>query len=247
MFGIERPLRSRVGGLGERRRGARARLPRHVPRGRVLASGRQHPADPRRRPARRRGRRRAAARHRHSATRCRSTSPGPSPCTRTRSTTSPTSGRAPPPASARCSGCGRHRLPGHRPGAAHDDGHAAVAQGRDLHLEGLRARVRRQGRDRGGRPGDARPDQPGPDLGGRGRRHRPAARRTGWRSTRCRCRRRASRGGRSCRASRRSTPRSTRRRRGSTSPAASAREHPELLDPAPCAPSCCTPRTTPTS
>ena len=34
-----------VGGLGQRRRGARARLPRHLPRGRVLAPGRQHPAD----------------------------------------------------------------------------------------------------------------------------------------------------------------------------------------------------------
>ena len=43
----------RVGGVGERGRRARARLPRHVPRGRVLAPGRQHPADPRGRPARR--------------------------------------------------------------------------------------------------------------------------------------------------------------------------------------------------
>ena len=43
----------RVGGLGQRRRGARARLPRHLPGRRVLAPGRQHPADPRRRPARR--------------------------------------------------------------------------------------------------------------------------------------------------------------------------------------------------
>ena len=42
-----------VGGLGERRRRARARLPRHLPRGRVLAPRRQHPADPRGRPARR--------------------------------------------------------------------------------------------------------------------------------------------------------------------------------------------------
>ena len=40
--------------MGQRGRRARARLPRHVPRRRVLASGRQHPADRRGRPARRR-------------------------------------------------------------------------------------------------------------------------------------------------------------------------------------------------
>ena len=51
-----------VGRVGERRRGARARLPRHVPRGRLLAPGRQHPADPRGRPARRRRRARALVR-----------------------------------------------------------------------------------------------------------------------------------------------------------------------------------------
>ena len=60
-----RARQPRVGGLGQRRRRARARLPRHLPRGRVLAPGRQHPADPRGRAARRRGRRRARARHRH--------------------------------------------------------------------------------------------------------------------------------------------------------------------------------------
>ena len=55
---------------------------------------------------------------------------------------------------------GRDDLPGHRPGAAHDDRDAAVAQGRDLDLEGLRPRVRRQDGDRGRRPRHARPDQP---------------------------------------------------------------------------------------
>ena len=67
-------------------------------------------------------------------------------------------------------GRGRHRhaarprrgddLPGHRPGAAHHHGHAAVAQGRDLDVEGARPRVRRQDGGRGGRPRDARRDQP---------------------------------------------------------------------------------------
>ena len=89
--------------MGQRRRGARTRLPRHVPRGRVLAPGRQHPADPRGRPARRLRRRGRSCAASPPATRSRSTWCARSACTSTRSTTSPTSARRPPPASAPCS------------------------------------------------------------------------------------------------------------------------------------------------
>ena len=78
-------------------------------------------------------------------------------------------------------------LPGHRPGAAHHHRDATVTQGRDLVVEGVRTRAGRQGRRRGGRPGDARRIQPDPDLRGRGRRHRLASRRTGRVVQRCRC------------------------------------------------------------
>ena len=47
-------------------------------------------------------------------------------------------------------------LPGDRPGAAHDHRHPPVPQGRDLDLEGVRPRLRRQAGDRGRRPRDAR-------------------------------------------------------------------------------------------
>ena len=76
-------------------------------------------------------------------------------------------------------GLDRDDLPGHRPGAARDHGHAPVAQGRDLQLEGLRAGLRGQDGGRSRRPGHARPDQPDADLRGRGRRDRLAARRSG--------------------------------------------------------------------
>ena len=101
---LERRIEPGVGGVGERRRRARARLPRHVPRRRLLAPRRQHPADPRGRPARRLRRRARSCAASPPATRSRSTSCRRSACTSTRSTTSPTSARRPPPASAPCSG-----------------------------------------------------------------------------------------------------------------------------------------------
>ena len=75
---------------------------------------------------------------------------------------------------------------------------------------------------------------PTPDLGGRGRRHRPAARRPG-----CGLRGAAAGAGRALAGdprelTRRSTPRSTRRRRGSTSPAACAPSTRSSSRPAPC-------------
>ena len=74
VFGIDGRVRPRVGGLGERGRRARARLPRHLPRGRVLAPGRQHPADPRGRPAHRARTARPSCAASPPATRSRSTS-----------------------------------------------------------------------------------------------------------------------------------------------------------------------------
>ena len=126
------------------------------------------------------GRRRGRAGPRASppATRSRSTWSGRSACTRTRSTTSPTWARRSPPAWHAARPVARGDLPRGRPGAAHDDGHAAVAQGRDLVVEGLRPGVRGQGRHRGRGPGDARRDVADPDLRGRGRRHRLDARRS---------------------------------------------------------------------
>ena len=103
-------------------------------------------------------RRGSGARHRRRRTRCRSTSSARSLA---RAQDRP---RRPP----RSVGRGRDRhdaaavaevcVPGDRAGAAHHDRDPAVPQGRDLQLEGVRPGVRRQGRDRGGRPGDARRD-----------------------------------------------------------------------------------------
>ena len=85
---------------------------------------------------------------------------------------------------------GRDDLPGDRPGAAHHDGDAAVAQGRDLDLEGVRAGLRRQDGGRGGRPRDARADQPR-RRSGRARTASSPGCSTGRRAaTRCRCPRR---------------------------------------------------------
>ena len=89
-----------VGGLGERCRRARTRLPRHLPRRRVLAPRRQHPADPRGGPACRGSTARRSCAASRPGTRSRSTSCARSACTSTRSTTSPTSAPRPRPASA---------------------------------------------------------------------------------------------------------------------------------------------------
>ena len=133
-----------VGGLGQRGGRARARLPRHLPRRRVLPPRRQHPADPRRRPAPRRppraDRRGAGARHRH-----RLRDPG-RPRPRDQPAQAQDRPRRPPRPLRRRGH--RHAarprpgddLPGRRPGAAHHDGDPAVPQGRDLHLEGATPR-----------------------------------------------------------------------------------------------------------
>ena len=177
-----------VGGVGERRRGARARLPRHLPRGRVLAPRRQHPADPRGRPARRRRRRRARPRHRHRLRDPDRPGAARSACTSTRSTTSPTSARRPPPASARCSASTSRRstrpsarrcTPRPRPGSR------ARARSRrwKAHAPAFAGKMAVEAVDRAMR-GET---SPSPDLRGRGRRHRLAARRTRMPRTRCRC------------------------------------------------------------
>ena len=230
---LERRIEPRVGGVGERRRRARARLPRHLPRGRLLAPGRQHPADPRRRPARR------------IATAPRSCAASP-PATRSRSTS----------CSAIC--LHKHKIDhvAHLgPSAAAGIGtllgldaetiyqavgqalHTTTAtrqspQGRDLDLEGARPGLRRQDGGRGGRPRDARRDLAEPDLRGRGRRHRLAARRPGRLVRGAAARRGRGEARRSSTPTRRSTRPSTRRRPGSTSPASSATSTRTLRDPA---------------
>ena len=93
-----------VGGLGERRRGARARLPRHLSSRRVLTPRRQHSATPRGRPA---SGVPGADLIRGLATGLRDPDRPPRAicCTSTRLTTSPTSAPRWPPVSARCCGC----------------------------------------------------------------------------------------------------------------------------------------------
>ncbi len=155
-------LQPRVGGVRQRGRGARARLPRHVPRRRVLAPWRQHPADPRGSAAHRRRRRGPGPRHRD-----RIRDPG-RPGQGNLAARAQDRPRRPPRAERRR----RHRhparprhrddLPGDRAGPAHHHGHPAVAQGRNLHLEGVRPRVRREDGRRGDRPRDARRDGPVP-------------------------------------------------------------------------------------
>ncbi len=95
----------RVGGLGERDRGTRAGLPRHVPRRRIQPSGRQHPADFGSGAAMRPRRRCAVARRWPPGTIFRSTWCARSRCTGTRSTTWRIWVRPSPPASGRCWAC----------------------------------------------------------------------------------------------------------------------------------------------
>ena len=143
VFGIERAGVPGMGRLGQRRRRPRTRLPRHLPGRGLLPPGRQHPADPGRRPARRLQRRGPDPRHRH----------------RLRDPGEPGQGHLPAQAQDRPRGPPRplrrrrHRhaagprrrddLPVRGPGAAHHHRHPAVPQGRNLHLEGPRPRVRR--------------------------------------------------------------------------------------------------------
>ena len=245
--GHRRPVRAGVGGLGERRRRARAGLPRHLPGRRVLASGRQHPADPRRRPARRSGWRGACARDRDRIRDPDRPGEGDQPARaqdRPRRPSRPV-GRSGHRHAARAAGA--HHLSGDRAGAPHDNRDAPVAQGADLHLEGVRAGFRREDGGRGRRSGDPRPDQPRPDLGGRGRCHRLAVGRTG-----CALRGDASRhparpSAPSWTRTRRSTPPSIRRRPGSTWRASSASSGRSCATRSGWYRSCCTPATTRTT
>ena len=127
-----------MGGLGERRRGARTRFPRHVSRRRLFASRRQHPADPGGG---------AALRHRRARTWCAALATGyeiqvdlvKGICLHEHKIDH--IAHLGPSAAA---GIGallgladRDDLPGGAAGAARHHHHAAVAQGRDLELEGL--------------------------------------------------------------------------------------------------------------
>ena len=171
------PHQPGVGGVGERRGRARAGLPRHVPRRRVLAPGRQHPADPRRRAARRIRRPRPRPRHRDGLRDPDRPGEGDQPA---RAQDRPR--RAP-----RSLGRRRHRHPA-RPRRRDDlpggrarrctppppPGRAARARS----PPGRRTpRLRREDGGRGRGPGDARGDLAEPDLRGRGRRDRLDARR----------------------------------------------------------------------
>ena len=209
-----------MGGLGQRRRRARARLPRHVPGRRLLAPGRQHPADPRRRPARRLATARTWSAASPPATRSRSTWSRRSACTSTRSTTSPTSARRPPPASARCwawtsrrsSRPSARRCTPRRPPGSRRKGEISTWK---AHAPAFAGKMAVEAVDRAMRGADlARAD-----LRGRGRRDRLAAGRPGRRLRRCRCRRRARPSAPSWTPTPRSTRPSTRRRPGSTWPA----------------------------
>ena len=107
---------------------------------RVLAPRRQHPADHRGRPAPRPHGGRAAARHRDRVRDPDRPGEGDQPA---RAQDRPR--RAPRPERRRrdrhaARAADRDDLPVDRPGAAHDDRHAAVPQGRDLDLEGATRR-----------------------------------------------------------------------------------------------------------
>ncbi len=153
-----------MGRLGERHRGARARHARHVPRRRLFASRRQHPADPRGGADDGEIRPRPDPRHRH----------------RLRDPDRPGARDLPAQAQDRphrpsLPGAGRrHRhaagpeagddLPGGAAGGACQLHHAPVAQGRDQLLEGLCAGACRQAGGRGGGSRDARRGRAEPDL-----------------------------------------------------------------------------------
>ena len=153
-----------MGRLGQRHRGARARHARHVPRRRLLASRRQHPADPRGGADHGEIRPRPDPRHRHRLRNPHRPRPRDLPAQaqdRPHRPSLPGAGR-------------RHRhaarpeaggdLPGGAAGGACQLHHAPVAQRRDQLVEGLCAGARRQARGRGGRSRDARRGRAEPDL-----------------------------------------------------------------------------------
>ena len=155
---------SRMGRLGERHRGARARHARHLPAAGLLASRRQHPADPRGGADDGEIRPRPDPRHRHRLRDPHRPRPRDLPAQaqdRPHHPSLPRPGRRHRHA-ARAE-AGRH-LPGGAAGGACQLHHAPVAQRRDQLVEGLRAGACRQARGRGGGSRDARRRRAEPDL-----------------------------------------------------------------------------------
>ena len=142
----------------------------------------------------------------------------------------------------------RHHRPGRRAGAAHDHGHPSVPQGRDLHVEGARPRLRRQDGGRSRRPCDAR---------GRPLRRRSTKAKTGviawmldgkdaaYGRSASRARRAQARDPRLVHEG--ALRRSIRRRRGSTWPESSTAATPSSPTRRRWRASCCTRATTPTT
>ena len=180
MFGVRvrQARQSGMGGVGERHRGARARHARHVPGRGLLASRRQHSADPRGRADHGQIRPRPDPRHRHRLRNPHRPGARDLPAQaqdRPHHPSLPGAGRRHRHAARAEAG---HDLPGGAAGGACQRHHAAVAQGRDQLVEGLRAGACRQARGRSGRSRDARRGRAEPDLRRRGQRDRLDARRT---------------------------------------------------------------------
>ena len=220
VFGIDRATQPRVGGVGERCRRARARLPRHVPRRGVLAPGRQHPADPRGR---------AARRAQSGADLVRGIATGYEIQIDLVKAISLHAHKIDHVAHLGPSRRGRHRHAArtadvetifqaigqalHTTTATRQSRKGEISTWK-AHAPAFAGKMAVEAVDRAMR-GQTSPDA---DLRGRGRRDRVAARRAGCRATRCRC----PSAGEAKRAhprhaTRRSTRPSTRRRRGSTS------------------------------
>ena len=207
------PRACRMGGLGQRDGRARARLPRHVPRRRLRASRRFHPAHPRRRAADRAERRRTRPRHRGRLRDPRRAGEGDlaAPVQEgPRRTSRPgDDGRHRRPARP----AGRNDFPGGEPCRASRLLHAAIPQGRDQLVEGVRSGLLGKTRDRGCGPRHARRGGARADLRRRGFGHRLDARRAGLVLHGARCPRPASGCAASWRLLRRRIPPNTRRRR----------------------------------
>ena len=200
--------------MGQRRRGPRARLPRHLPGGRVLAPGRQHPAGRGGGPALRPDRRRPGPGHRDRLRGPDRPRPRHLPARAQDRPHRPPRARRRPRASAPPSACRRETIYQAIQQALHVT--TTTRQSRKGEIsswKALRARLRREDGRRGGGPGDAGRGRPVAGLRGRGRRHRVAARRPAGRVRGAAARGRASPSGRSSTATPRSTRPSTRRRR----------------------------------
>ncbi len=204
----------RVGGVGERHGGPRARLPRHLPRCRVRASRRQHPARSSPSPSRRAsdGARLLAAiavAYEVHASLVKGDQPPRAEEGPRRRTWRPRS----PPASARSSASRPRPSTTRSTRRCTSLRHAPVAEGRDHLLEGLRPGLGREARHRGRGPRDARRGRAEPHLRGRGRRDRLDAGRARTPSTRSPFPAPASGRAGSSRPTRRRTRPSTRPRR----------------------------------